>query len=316
MPSNPADIHPLDREPWEDEEESTNITVVAPELREELSGKLAAHPCFLVLTGANVGETYQLDSPETTMGRSTQTTLRFNDDGVSRKHARVILVKNQVILEDLGSANGTFVNGDPIISQALNEGDKVRLGSTTVLKFTYHDTLDEKFQQQMYDAALRDGLTQCFNKKYIVDRLNTELAYALRHKSLLSVIFFDVDHFKKVNDTFGHLVGDHVLKGLAKIVLNALRAEDVLGRYGGEEFAVICRGIHNNQAGILAERLRSRVEAHTFNFMRADIPVTISVGVATYPELDAKTVDELIAAADEALYEAKRGGRNRVVLKK
>ncbi len=315
MPSA-DDIRTLQVQDWEDEEESTNITAVAPELQRDLATKLDARPCFIVLTGSNVGETYPIEQPETTMGRSTQTTLRFNDDGVSRKHARVILVKDQVIIEDLGSANGTFVNGEPIMSHALKDGDKVRLGSTTVLRFAYHDTLDEKFQQQMYDAALRDGLTQCFNKKYIVDRLNTELAYAARHKSLLSVILFDVDHFKKVNDTFGHLAGDHVLKELAKIVNGALRAEDVLGRYGGEEFTVICRGIPLAHSGVLAERLRVLVEAQTFDFMRADIPVTISLGVATFPDTDAKTVDELIGAADEALYEAKRSGRNRSVLKK
>ncbi|MDB4993599.1 MAG: diguanylate cyclase [Myxococcaceae bacterium] len=315
MPSNP-DIRALQLQDWEDEEESTNITAVAPDLQRDLATKLEARPCFIVLAGSNVGETYPIEQPETTLGRSTQTTLRFNDDGVSRKHARVILVKDQVIIEDLGSANGTFVNGDPIMSHGLKDGDKVRLGSTTVLRFTYHDTLDEKFQQQMYDAALRDGLTQCFNKKYLVDRLNTELAYAARHKSLLSLILFDVDHFKKVNDTFGHLAGDHVLKELAKIVSGALRAEDVLARYGGEEFAVICRGIPLAHTGVLAERLRVLVEAKSFDFMRADIPVTISLGVATFPDIEAKTVDQLIGAADEALYEAKRSGRNRFVLKK
>jgi diguanylate cyclase (GGDEF)-like protein len=315
MPSNP-DIRALQMQDWEDEEESTNITAVAPDLQRELAAKLEARPCFIVLTGSNVGETYPLEQAETTIGRSTQTTLRFNDDGVSRKHARIILVREEVIIEDLGSANGTFVNGEPILSHSLKDGDKVRLGSTTVLKFTYQDTLDEKFQQQMYDAALRDSLTQCFNKKYILDRLATELAYAARHKSLLSVIIFDVDHFKKVNDTFGHLAGDYVLKELAKIVLGALRAEDVLGRYGGEEFTVICRGISQAHTGVLAERLRVLVEAKSFDFMRADIPVTISLGVATFPDTEAKTVDQLIGAADEALYEAKRTGRNRCVLKK
>jgi two-component system, cell cycle response regulator len=312
MPSTP-DIRAQD---WADEEGSTNITTVAPDVEHELAKKLEARPCFIVLTGSNVGETYALEKPETTLGRSTQTTLRFNDEGVSRKHARVILVKDQVIVEDLGSANGTFVNGDPVMHHTLKDGDKVRLGSTTVLKFTYHDTLDERFQQQMYDAALRDSLTQCFNKKYIVDRLSTELAYAARHKSLLSVILFDVDHFKKVNDTFGHVAGDHVLRELAKIVSGALRAEDVLGRYGGEEFTVICRGIELSQAGVLAERLRGLVEAKSFDVMGADIPVTISLGVATFPNVDAKTVEQLIGAADEALYEAKRTGRNRCVLKR
>jgi diguanylate cyclase (GGDEF)-like protein len=221
----------------------------------------------------------------------------------------------RVTIEDLQSSNGTFVNNERITSKELEDGDKIRLGNTTVLKFSYHDLLDESFQQQMYDAAQRDSLTRAFNKRYFMDRLETEIAYARRHKQSLSLVMFDVDFFKRVNDTYGHLAGDHVLARLARLATSTVRMEDVFARYGGEEFAILCRGVELANAGILAERLRALVAAHGFEHDGNKLPVTISAGVAAYPEVDAKNSTELIAAADEALYEAKRTGRNRVILK-
>jgi diguanylate cyclase (GGDEF)-like protein len=198
--------------------------------------------------------------------------------------------------------------------QELKEGDKIRLGANTMLKFTYQDKLDETFQQQMYDAALRDGLTKCYNKKFFVDRLETEFAYAKRHKTMLSVVIFDVDHFKKVNDNFGHLAGDAVLVHLARITHSMVRTEDVAARYGGEEFAIICRGIPLLNAGVVGERLRAAVEMENFEYQGRRLPVTISAGVAALPESQSTTPSELVGEADSALYEAKRSGRNRVCI--
>src|SRR5262249_10672059 len=155
---------------------------------------------LVVLQGTNVGEMHKVEGPETVIGRAMSAQVRLNDDGISRRHCRVLQIGGQVIIEDLGSANGTLVNGERSHPQTLKEGDKVRLGATTMLKFTYQDKLDETFQQQMYDAAARDGLTKAYNKKFFLDRFETEFAYARRHKSLLSLVMFDVDHFKKVND--------------------------------------------------------------------------------------------------------------------
>ena len=168
--------------------------------------------------------------------------------------------------------------------------------------------------QQMYDAALRDGLTKCYNKKFFQDRLETEFAYAKRHKTMLSLVIFDVDHFKKVNDNFGHLAGDAVLVHLARITHAMVRTEDVAARYGGEEFAIICRGIPLLNAGVVGERLRAAVEAENFDFQGKRLPVTISAGVAALPEAQVATPTELVGAADSALYEAKRSGRNRVCI--
>jgi two-component system cell cycle response regulator len=192
----------------------------------------------------------------------------------------------------------------------------VMLGSTSVLRFGYHDDLDESFQQQMFDAALRDGLTKAYNKKFFSDRLESEIAYAKRHNTHLSLLLFDVDHFKKVNDNFGHLAGDHVLVQLARLTQGTIRTEDVFARYGGEEFAVYCRAVPLETAGIVAERLRALIEGTSFEHEGRRLPVTISIGVAAYPITPANTGTELIAAADEALYEAKRCGRNRVLLRR
>jgi two-component system cell cycle response regulator len=291
-----------------------NITELQNEL--ELRAKSQRDRAYLtVLTGSNVGEMFRIEAGESVIGRGQGVAVRLIDDGISRRHARVVQVGEKTIIEDMQSSNGTFLNNDMVTSAELHDGDKIRLGSTTVLKFSYHDHLDESFQQQMYDAALRDSLTRAFNKKYFIDRLETEIAYARRHRQAVSLVMFDVDFFKRVNDTHGHLAGDYVLARLARIAATAVRSEDVFARYGGEEFGVICRGVTLASAGILAERLRMLIEVHPFEHEGSRLPVTISAGVAAYPEVDAKNATELIAASDEALYEAKRTGRNRVLLK-
>jgi two-component system cell cycle response regulator len=295
--------------------EDTRVANIS-ELQQELRARSQRDRAYLtVLTGSNVGEMFRLEQGEHVIGRGLGVAVRLIDDGISRKHARVVQVGEKLYIEDLQSSNGTFVNGDPIKTAELHDGDKIRLGSTTVLKFSYQDHLDESFQQQMFDAAQRDALTKAYNKRFFLDRLETELAYARRHQQPLSVLMFDVDHFKRVNDTHGHLAGDAVLTRLARIAASTVRTEDVFARYGGEEFCVICRGVGLMNGGILAERLRTTVATSTFEHEDKRLPITISIGVAAYPEVDAKTSLELIAAADEALYEAKRTGRNRVLLR-
>lgn len=298
----------------EDEGESTRITSLSSLESELRARRQQVHAYLVVLAGTNVGEMHKIEGPETIVGRAMSAQLRLNDDGISRRHCRVLSIGGRVIIEDLGSANGTLVNGDMVQHQELKEGDKIRLGANTMLKFTYQDKLDEAFQQQMYDAALRDGLTKAYNKKFFIDRLDTEFAYARRHKTMLSLVMFDVDHFKKVNDTYGHLAGDAVLVHLARITHSMIRTEDVAARYGGEEFAIICRGIPLLNAGVVGERLRAAVESANFEFQGRRLPVTISCGVAALPESNVATAQELVGEADSALYEAKKTGRNRVCL--
>ena len=272
---------------------------------------------LVVLAGASVGEMYKIDNFKTVIGRGQKAQIRLLDDGISREHAQLVVMKDRIVLQDLGSTNGTYCNGLKVEgNKELVDGDKILVGSTTILKFTYHDNLDEIFQKQMYESALRDGLTKAFNKKYFTDRLESEFTFAIRHVAPLTLILFDIDHFKKVNDTHGHQAGDLVLSEISTLLTAALRAEDVFARYGGEEFAVICRGSDLMQGQVVAERMRKAVEAHKFVFDGTHIPLTISVGVSGLPDPAVKDAAELVNLADQALYKSKRGGRNRVTLSK
>lgn len=295
------------------EEEATCITTLS-QIEGLRPSSNALTPCLTVLQGPGVGEMHKLGQGETILGRSQQATVRINDDGVSRKHVRVWVRGAEVDIEDLGSANGTFINGAAVSKQRLADGDKIRVGTTTVLKFSYADSVDASFQEQMYEAALRDALTKVFNKKYFLDRLESEFAFSKRHKTPLSVIMLDIDFFKKVNDTYGHLAGDAALVSVAKAAGAMVRTEDVFARYGGEEFGIVCRGILGKNATVLGERVRSAVERHVFIWEGVRIPLTVSAGVACYPDFDAANMLELLARADEGLYASKHGGRNRVTL--
>ena len=293
------------------DEEVTRVTSID---LSELTGKKDLVKAYLiVLAGSNVGEMYKMDEGEKIIGRSAAAEIQLLDEGISRNHCKIRRsATGDVVIEDLGSTNGTFANGEPISAHRLADGDKIQVGSTTILKFTYHDNLEENFQRQMYDSALRDGLTKTFNKRYFTDRLHAEFAFAHRHESPLVLCMMDLDHFKSVNDTYGHLAGDYVLQTLAGLIQASVRAEDVFARYGGEEFAVISRGITVESAIIMGERIRHAVEQHAFGWNNERMPITLSLGLAGLPNPMINSPAELVAAADEALYDAKHGGRNQV----
>ncbi len=298
-----------------DEDDDLDCTKmgVEPFKHDSLAPSERDRPYLIVLAGSNVGEMYRIEDAETIIGRAEDVAIKLSDDGISRKHARISASGREAQLEDLGSVNGTLVNGERVTKVKLTDGDKIQIGSTTILKFTFHDKLETSFRLQMYDAALRDGLTKLFNKRHFMDRIESELSYAQRHSSPLSLVMLDVDHFKTVNDTYGHLAGDMVLSTLAGTLQSAVRGEDLLARYGGEEFAILCRGSSADITAAAAERIRAVIEAAAFVFSGKTIPITASLGVAAH--VAGQTSNQLIAAADAALYEAKRGGRNRVVVK-
>jgi diguanylate cyclase (GGDEF)-like protein len=274
-----------------------------------------ARACLVVLQGTNVGETYQVGGNEIVIGRAAEADIRLDDDGVSRAHCKLRVRDGVVEVEDLGSRNGTFCNGARIAAvQTLHEGDKLQIGETTILRFTLHDEVDESFQRRIFEAALRDGLTGAYNKRYLVDRLHGELKFAIRHRAPLSVALFDLDHFKKINDVHGHLVGDRVLAAFAERVLGAIRHEDVFARFGGEEFALLSRAISPADMARLAERLRKTTESLEIRTLPGVVRVTTSVGVANLDDLGTQTAEDLLEAADRALYQAKHQGRNRVVV--
>ncbi len=263
---------------------------------------------LLFLTGPERGQLYKLDSKETTIGRDPACTISIPDGSLSRSHARCVERGAEVWLEDLGSTNGTYCNGEQIKKVALCDGDRIQLGNNIIIKFSWQDSLESTFQEQLFNSANKDGLTGLFNKKYFEEHLATEFAFARRHDTPLSLIMFDIDHFKKVNDTYGHLAGDEILRSLAHLISAMVRTEDLLARYGGEEFVVLLRG-DQASAYAMAERLRKAVEKHAFSFYGESIPVTISLGVHTLSENSGSPLD-LVMKADEYLYRAKNAGRN------
>jgi diguanylate cyclase (GGDEF)-like protein len=282
---------------------------------EEIQAKLSSarnRATLTVLTGGASGRMFKLHS-SMTIGRSPACEIRLEDDGISRSHARVRYEAEVATLEDLQSRNGTFVNGERIREIVkVVDGDKIQVGRGTVLRFGRADDLDESFHENLMSSALRDGLTKLFNKRYLMDRLDSELKFAVRHETALSLLMLDIDHFKKVNDSHGHLAGDAVLAQLANVLSRAVRNEDVVARFGGEEIAIILRAIGVEQAAHMAERLRKLVEGTAVDCGGKHLKATVSIGVAGFPATPARTITELIDAADKALYRAKHAGRNRV----
>ncbi|HXI59833.1 MAG TPA: GGDEF domain-containing protein [Polyangia bacterium] len=264
--------------------------------------------CLFVLSGSNVGEMYSLEGGRTVIGRGEQVAVRIVDDGISRAHAAIESDGACATLVDLGSTNGTFCNGDRVSRRELADGDKIALGASTILKFMYQDDEEARLQRQLYESALRDSLTSSFNRRFFLDRLRSEMAYAKRHQKALAVLFMDLDHFKKINDTYGHPAGDKVLVEVSQVIRSLLRAEDVFARYGGEEFVIACRGIELKGAEILAARILDAVRRAGVEHAGRTIALTVSIGVAVYGELS--EVETLIAAADAAMYEAKQRGRD------
>ncbi len=163
--------------------------------------------------------------------------------------------------------------------------------------------------------AHTDPLTQVLNRRALTVRLASELERARRYDSVLTLLMVDLDHFKKVNDTYGHLVGDEVLREVATLLQNEVRSVDVVARYGGEEFVAVLPETSLAGAMIFAERIREHVAATPFaSSLVEPLRLTASIGVSSYPSATISTVDDLFARADEALYRAKADGRNRVCL--
>jgi diguanylate cyclase (GGDEF)-like protein len=250
-----------------------------------------------------------------TFGRSEECVCRFDDTSLSRVHAKVMLSIGGYVFQDMNSTNGSYVNDQQIQGAVtLRDGDRIQLGSSTLLRFALVDEAEELAAKRVYEAALRDGLTGVFNRKHLEERLDAEIAFALRHNSPMSVAIFDVDKFKAVNDTYGHQAGDAVLKATAGILGSTLRTEDLLARFGGEEFVIVLRGVALDGGVAMAERLRVQLAKTPIVFGAISIPVTASAGVAAITCCGA-TPDKatIVRIADERLYTAKQTGRNRVV---
>jgi diguanylate cyclase (GGDEF)-like protein len=276
------------------------------------------HAFLLVLAGPQLGTIYPLPADrELVLGRRDDADILLGDDGVSRRHATIRVEGDHALLKDEGSANGIYVDGARVLEAHLVNGSRVHVGMQTVLKFIWADDIEADFQRKLVEGALQDPLTGLYNRRLMEDRLGSELAGALRHGRLVSVLMVDIDHFKAVNDTRGHLAGDEALRMVANTLRATIRKEDFVARFGGEEFVVIARETGLDGATLLGERIRYAVERSRCVWQDQEIAVTVSVGVtvskASGRFLPGETERELVEAADRALYRAKQEGRNRVV---
>jgi two-component system cell cycle response regulator len=289
-------------------------TTVAPAPQRS---NLEKSPFLLVLSGPQVGELHRLTPDLVTVIGRGDADLRVRDDGVSRRHCSIQPRGRGALLLDLGSANGTFIEGERVAEKLLSNDDRFQIGTSTTFKFSIADEMEAAVQRKLVEAALRDPLTGLYSRRHFQERFAAEVAVAHRHGRPLSLLLVDVDHFKGVNDRHGHLAGDEVLKTVARALTQGIRIEDILARFGGEEFVVLAREADATAAMALAERLRQLVEVASTLWESGDevpvgISVTVSIGVAQLaPDQNER---DLFQNADGAAYEAKKQGRNRVVL--
>jgi diguanylate cyclase (GGDEF)-like protein len=251
---------------------------------------------------------------ETIIGRAPNSGLVLADSQISRQHAKLLWMNGHHVLEDMNSANGTFVRGVKIAQQRLNPGDVIHFGSGFAYRYTVMDDTEKKLMEQLYQQSVLDALTGAYNREYFDTVLTAELEKSKKTATSLSLLLLDIDHFKRVNDTYGHAAGDAVLTELVQRIQLRLGPSDVACRFGGEEFAVILRGADLPAAARLAERLRQAVSKQKFVYAQTSMAVTLSIGCASDRCCgEARSVEELTAIADRRLYAAKRAGRNRVV---
>ncbi|MDD9933727.1 MAG: GGDEF domain-containing protein [Myxococcales bacterium] len=268
------------------------------------------HGMLHVLAGPHNGAIFMIDQPVVTMGRGSSCQIYLVDQGISREHARIVRRDEGFYLEDAGSRNGTFCQREQLDQpRKLLDGDRIALGAETVMRFGLQDRIEREASRQTVELMIRDPLTQLFNRRQLDERLKTEFAYARRHDTSLHALMVDLDHFKPINDRYGHQAGDRVLREVARCLEHVLRVEDVVGRYGGEEFLIAIRGVDELGACALGERLRSTIEGLRIKHLGNPIPVTVSVGVGQLRR-EHEAPEDLLRQADEALYEAKSSGRN------
>ncbi len=290
-----------------------NVAQISLDSKEKKQGcLLKMHPMDLNSGLMPIGEKPLL------IGREDYCSLKVEEASVSRSHAEIRLNEQSdgYLLIDLCSTNGTFVNDARLKKQhhSLTAGDTVRIG-THVFKYLTSDHIEAQYHEAAYSMMTTDGLTSVWNKRYFLDMLNREIRRAVRSELPLTLLMLDMDHFKKVNDQYGHLIGDEVLREFALRLSHQLREEDLLARYGGEEFTITLVETDREQANIVAHRCLKSISTAPFKTSAGEISCTVSIGGATFLGRPPETgTDKLIQFADASLYEAKKTGRNRIVI--
>jgi len=290
-------------------EQETRVTKIS-KLHDRAA--LEGESCLVEIHGPQLGKRYILDEEEFTIGRDVKNNIVVDLDNVSRRHAKISTRQGKSFVVDLGSTNGTYLNDQEVLEETpLRSGDFVKVGGS-IFKFLSGGNIETLYHEEIYQLTIMDGLTQINNKRYFLEYLEREMGRCHRYNRSLSLIMFDIDHFKKINDTNGHLAGDYVLRELATVVRQRIRREECFARYGGEEFSIVMPEAGPENARRFAEKVRKMVEDHGFNFEGKEIPVTISIGVADMVA-DMTEPMQFIKVADANLYKAKKNGRNQVV---
>ena len=261
--------------------------------------------------GPDIGRRIPLVNSQYIVGRDQDAGFVVSRSSVSRNHARLFIDDDDNWwVEDLNSTNGTFVNEVRIRSQQLADSDQVRFGDA-IYKFLSGSNIESAYHEAIHNMAIQDGMTGIHNKRFFMEFLEREIAVASRHGHPLTLVMFDVDHFKSFNDTYGHLTGDQVLRLVAIALKQNVKGQDVAARYGGEEFVVLLPETGSAGARLLAERVLRRVHNAAFGEADTPIPITVSIGLATFPDERAADADALLRLADRNLLRAKSDGRNR-----
>ena len=289
--------------------ERTQVTNLA-EIGQPKAAISIGTACVVVIYGPDLGKRLALGTAPFAIGRSAKNDLPIDQESVSRHHARIAFDGQGYHLQDLQSTNGTFINDEAIVDQELADGDQVRIGRS-ILKFMTGENVEVQYHEEIYRLMTVDGLTQVYNRRFFNEALEREFNRSKRYQRALSLILFDIDFFKRINDTFGHVAGDNVLRHMALSVKPRLRREDIFARTGGEEFGVLLPEIALDGGRITAEKIRRIVETAQVKHEQQAVRWTISLGVAGSEGTEAGP-EELYKAADQRLYEAKQGGRNRV----
>ncbi len=267
--------------------------------------------CLVIIRGPRLGSRVVLGDKPVVLGRSIESDFQISERSISRRHCRIYRESGRFWVEDLNSTNHTFLNEEMTDRAPLRDGDHLRV-SQTVLKFVDEGNIEAGYHSELHESTIRDALTGLYNRRHAMAVLRTEMAKARRdeHRDL-AIMILDLDFFKEINDEFGHLAGDGVLKKLARIAQERVRASDTLARIGGEEFAVILPDTTADDARTIGESIRQSIEAESFDVGGQQRTVTLSGGVATWSnELD--DMSELLRQADRRLYQAKSSGRNRI----
>ena len=275
--------------------------------------QLNLEPYLMILSGSDRGKQFKLQQACNIFGRHIEADIMINDPKISRKHGVLTVSQEGVLLEDLQSTNGIFVGGKRISQQWLTVQDRIHVGDT-ILRIDYKCRNEAASVQALYQAAYTDELTGILNRGAFMLRAQEEFSFCKRNNALLSIVMCDVDHFKRKNDSFGHMAGDHILRELSAILAAQMRREDLLARYGGEEFIMLLRETPEAAAEAWADRVRQTVMTHAFLYLDQIIPTTISIGLCTRRISPIDTLAGVIRLADTALYQAKQNGRNRLEL--